>query len=145
MADNVAISAGVGTSIATDDISGVHYQKVKMAIGTTDRVHMLRPVTVTAATASTADVTVASSSGILFGWMASASTTLSTVRVDIRDSTSSSTGKIVSTVFLSTGAGAVRSQTVWFGPQGLLLASGIRLVRNSTALTNLAVYFVSPA
>lgn len=29
MADNVAITAGSGTSIATDDVSSVHYQKVK--------------------------------------------------------------------------------------------------------------------
>lgn len=30
MADNVAISQGTGTSIATDDVSTVHYQKVKI-------------------------------------------------------------------------------------------------------------------
>ncbi len=30
MADNVAITAGSGTSIATDDEAGVHYQKVKL-------------------------------------------------------------------------------------------------------------------
>ena len=33
MADNVAITAGSGTSIATDDIGGVQYQRVKVAIG----------------------------------------------------------------------------------------------------------------
>lgn len=33
MADNVAITAGTGTSIATDDIAGVHYQRVKLALG----------------------------------------------------------------------------------------------------------------
>lgn len=35
MADNVAITAGSGTTIATDDVSGVHYQKVKL-YGSTD-------------------------------------------------------------------------------------------------------------
>jgi hypothetical protein len=30
MADNVAITAGSGTSIATDDVSSVHFQKVKL-------------------------------------------------------------------------------------------------------------------
>lgn len=30
MADNVAITAGAGTSIATDDVGGAHYQKVKL-------------------------------------------------------------------------------------------------------------------
>jgi hypothetical protein len=36
MADNVAITAGSGTSIATDDVSGVHFQKVKLIDGTAD-------------------------------------------------------------------------------------------------------------
>ena len=31
MADNVAITAGSGTNIATDDVSGAHYQIVKLA------------------------------------------------------------------------------------------------------------------
>jgi hypothetical protein len=33
MADNIAITAGVGTTVATDDIGGVHYQRVKLGIG----------------------------------------------------------------------------------------------------------------
>lgn len=33
MADNVEITAGTGTDIATDDVAGVHYQKVKIALG----------------------------------------------------------------------------------------------------------------
>ena len=33
MADNVAITSGVGTSIAADDISGVMWQRVKVGIG----------------------------------------------------------------------------------------------------------------
>jgi len=33
MADNVAITAGSGTNIATDDIAGVQYQRVKLSIG----------------------------------------------------------------------------------------------------------------
>lgn len=33
MADNVAITAGAGTTIATEDISGVHHQKVKIEFG----------------------------------------------------------------------------------------------------------------
>ncbi len=36
MADNVAITAGSGTSIATDDVGGVHYQRVKLVDGTLD-------------------------------------------------------------------------------------------------------------
>jgi hypothetical protein len=33
MADNVAITAGAGTTVATDDIGGVHHQRVKMGWG----------------------------------------------------------------------------------------------------------------
>lgn len=33
MADNVAITAGSGTSIATDDVGGVQYQRVKIGLG----------------------------------------------------------------------------------------------------------------
>lgn len=41
MADNVAITAGSGTTIATDEISDVHYQRVKLvdgALGDTDAI-----------------------------------------------------------------------------------------------------------
>lgn len=34
MADNVPITAGSGTNVATDDVSGVHYQRVKLVDGT---------------------------------------------------------------------------------------------------------------
>lgn len=33
MADNVAITAGSGTSVATDEIGGVHHQRVKLGLG----------------------------------------------------------------------------------------------------------------
>ena len=33
MADNVAVTAGSGTTIATDEISGVQYQRVKVVVG----------------------------------------------------------------------------------------------------------------
>lgn len=33
MADNVAITAGTGTSIATDDVGGIQFQKVKIDVG----------------------------------------------------------------------------------------------------------------
>lgn len=33
MADNIAISAGTGTTVATDDIGGTHYQRVKLSLG----------------------------------------------------------------------------------------------------------------
>lgn len=36
MADNVAITAGTGTSVATDDVGGVHFQRMKLVDGTAD-------------------------------------------------------------------------------------------------------------
>lgn len=36
MADNVAITAGSGTSVATDDVAGIHFQRVKLVDGTAD-------------------------------------------------------------------------------------------------------------
>lgn len=36
MADNVPITAGSGTNIATDDVSGVHYQRNKLVVGVLD-------------------------------------------------------------------------------------------------------------
>jgi hypothetical protein len=36
LSDNVAITAGSGTSIATDDISGTHFQRVKLVSGVLD-------------------------------------------------------------------------------------------------------------
>lgn len=36
MADNVSWTAGSGTTVATDDVAGVHYQRVKLVDGTLD-------------------------------------------------------------------------------------------------------------
>lgn len=36
MVDNVAITAGTGTTVATDDVGGSHYQRVKISDGTAD-------------------------------------------------------------------------------------------------------------
>lgn len=36
MANNVPVTAGVGTTISTDEVSGVHYQRIKVVDGTED-------------------------------------------------------------------------------------------------------------
>jgi len=53
MADNVAVTAGTGTNIATDDISNTnnHYQRVKISDGTADSVVHLKIVAEDAASA----------------------------------------------------------------------------------------------
>lgn len=141
MADNVAITAGVGTSIATDDISGVQYQRVKLGLGGDGIFRELQPVTVTAATQGTGDVTIASSSAILFGVWA-CSTSGAAAEVFIRDSTTS-TGKVVwGAVF--DGSTGERNQSLWFGPQGLRLTNGIRVDRTA-GNSRLSLYYISPA
>lgn len=41
MSDNVNITSGAGTGIATDNVGGQHYQKMKVAIGTADSAVMI--------------------------------------------------------------------------------------------------------
>lgn len=69
MADNISVTAGTGTTVATDDIGGVHYQIVKQAYGALDAATLVSsaspfpvrepavaaPLTQTGATATTTD------------------------------------------------------------------------------------------
>lgn len=69
MADNVAITAGSGTSIATDDIGGVHHQKVKLEFGVADSATLVSatdplPVTVSNTNAN-GQATMANSSPVV--------------------------------------------------------------------------------
>lgn len=62
MADNVAITAGAGTSIATDDIAGVQWQRVKVgwgADGTAGDTSAANPLPVTAPAATRATHSIA--------------------------------------------------------------------------------------
>jgi hypothetical protein len=80
MADNVAITAGSGTSIATDDIAGVQYQRVKVtygADGSATDVSTASPLPVSAvelsvSTASPQNVAASASSTTLFASNSSA-------------------------------------------------------------------------
>lgn len=59
MADNVGINTGSGATVATDDVSGVHYQQVKIVDGTLDSTTALK-VNATNALAVEPFVTLAS-------------------------------------------------------------------------------------
>lgn len=145
MADNVAITAGSGTSIATDDISSVQYQRVKMGVGGDGKYSELQPVTNGGVSNSTTDTTVASSSGILFGVSFFSTEAAGVGRMFVMDSTSGSTGNRLAGVYMSTGAGAVRSDTVWFGPQGVKFTSGLRVVLPTTVTATVRTFYISPA
>lgn len=43
MADDVAITAGVGTTVATDEIAGRHHQIIKIAYGALDSASLVSP------------------------------------------------------------------------------------------------------
>lgn len=145
MADNVSYTAGSGTSIATDDISSVHYPRVKMGIGSDGKYSELQPATLGVVTASTVDATITGTSGILFGVTAYSTELLARAVVKIMDSTSGSTGNVITGFSLSTGQGAPRDDFRWFGPQGIKFNSGIRVVLPTTALTTVSVYYIAPA
>lgn len=148
MADNVSLTAGVGTSIATDDISSVHHQRVKLSLGADGKAKDLQPCTIGTVAASTVDSTIVGTSAILFGVSAwSTGSTASAVKVLIRDSTSGSTGNYLTAFWTSTaaagGAGQTAAEFRWFGPQGLDCASGIRVVIPTTEPASVSVYYMT--
>jgi len=139
---NVGYTPGAGKTIGTDSISSVEYQRVKTVIGATGKTSDMRAVTPGQSVASTAaGTTIASSSGILFG-IAYWSTATGAATMTLRDSTTSSTGNVLWGATLSTGVGT-RTYNEWFGPQGVKMASGLRVVRSGVK-TNVIVYYVSP-
>lgn len=148
MADNVAITAGVGTAIATDDISSVFYQRVKTGVGADGKYSELQPCLVGGIAGATADVTVVGTSAILFGvsWFSTEGPTAAVGSIYFRDSTSSSTGATLAGVSLSTGIGSARhndSGRAWFGPQGIRCDSGIRVVSNTTRTFHAKAFYIT--
>lgn len=75
MPDNVPITAGTGTDIATDEISSVHYQRVKLVDGTLDATTAIAAgngvhggaLRVTVASDSTGQVKLAAADGVDIG------------------------------------------------------------------------------
>lgn len=143
MADNVTYSAGVGTSIATDDLSGVHYQRIKVGIGADGKYKELQPLSVGGLASSTVDTTVVGTSAILFGVAFFTTEAAGTGPVHFSDSTSSSTGTTLCGFYLSTGNGRVRSGSAWFGPQGINCASGIRVVSGTTVALHAKAFYLA--
>ena len=61
MADNVAITAGSGTTIATDDISNVHFQRVKLVDGTLDSTAVIAGTAISGLRVQTAPLAILTS------------------------------------------------------------------------------------
>jgi len=136
MADNVPITAGSGTDIATDDVSGVHYQKVKLAYGAADAATLVEsaaplPVTVPAGASSIGKAEdVAHASGDV-GVMALA------VRDDTLDARSGTEGDYEP---LHTGAtGALWVEDVNAGA----IKTAVQAVANSTSSNKMQTDIVS--
>lgn len=140
MADNVAITAGAGTSIATDDISSVHYQRVKVTHGadgtandanaTTPLPTAVYPVTGTGLTvhrktsAASANATnVKASAGVLHKIIVTNSNT-SARYLKFYNSASAPTAGAGTPHFdlMIPGSGGVVAD---LGPQGLAFSAGI--------------------
>lgn len=81
MADNISVTAGSGTTVATDDVAGVHYQKVKLAIGAADAANLLA-VGAGVVDTGTPRITIASDDPVV-----SALSTLNTVAAAIQTAT----------------------------------------------------------
>jgi hypothetical protein len=110
MADNVAITAGSGTSVATDDVGGVHYQKVKVAIGAADTANLLA-VGAGAVDTGTPRVTIASDSPdvAILGAAADAASVSTTIKAALRGI---ATALGVTALDLGTGTGGSRTLRV---------------------------------
>lgn len=70
MADNVAFTPGSGATFATDDIGGVHHQKVKLEFGIADAATLVSandplPVTAPAAARTTHSIAAALQTGVI--------------------------------------------------------------------------------
>lgn len=120
----------------------MQYQRIKFGVGTDGKYNEMQPCTVGVVDASTTDSTIVSSSAILFGVSAwSTASTGGGAVVMIRDSTSGTTGNLITGFNLSSGAGALLADFRWFGPQGINMASGIRVMIPSTNFASVSVYY----
>lgn len=136
MADNVPITAGSGTIIAADDVSGVEYQRVKVTLGADGVAAADLQAVLTAAIASnTTDVAATGAAGTLFGYSIKEDASAA-ANIIIRDGTSNS-GTPVAYINLASNE-SVRD---WFGPQGIKITTGIWIDRVA-GTTTLTIWYV---
>lgn len=129
MADNIAYTAGSGTTIATDDVGSVHYQKVKVTVGGDGVVNFEMQSSLSTAIASTSSDAQVGSAGAktLMGFsFAETASAPGAAKLYIRDGTSSA-GAVVAVITL----GPSESVREWFGPTGIKISSGVWLDMSS--------------
>lgn len=101
MADNVNISAGTGTPIATDDVGGAHHQRVKIVVGADGVVKDVQPATVAAVASGTGDAQAVNAACTLMGWsFGESAATAAWAELYIRDGTTAA-GTIVAHITLN--------------------------------------------
>ena len=97
MADNG--TAASGPTVAWDDIGGVAFQRMKLAVGADGAAKDFQPATVVANAAGTGDAALVAAACTLLGWSV-AETGGSTAKLYLRDGTDA-TGTIVATFTLN--------------------------------------------
>jgi hypothetical protein len=101
MVDNVAVTPGSGATFATDDVGGIHHQRVKMSVGADGVAKDLQPATVVAVASDTADVQAVNAACTLLGWSFGESAgTAAVAELILRDGTDA-TGTIVAVISLN--------------------------------------------
>lgn len=101
MADNVQITAGSGTIIASDDVGGAQYQRMKLGVGSDGVAKDLQPATIVAVVSASTDVQAVGAACTLLGWSFGENAgTAAVAELYLRDGTSSA-GTIVAHITLN--------------------------------------------
>jgi len=128
MADDVTLP-GTGAVVATDDVGGAQFQRVKLTLGA-DGVNGgdLQAALVAAIAAGSSDVAATGAAGTLFGWTM-AETAGAAATAVVRDGASNAGGAIGYVNLASN-----ESVRDWFGPQGIKITTGVWLERVTGSL-----------
>src|SRR3990167_8609493 len=122
MADNLNIDSGSTLTVATDDISGVHYQRVKIAQGAdgsaTD-VSNAAPLNVAVASATLGTVTISGNVNVATATLGTVTVSLSSTKVTI-DNTPINVNVATATLGTVTVGGNINVATATLGTVSII-------------------------
>jgi hypothetical protein len=134
MADNLNVTAGTGTVVATDQVGSAHYQKVKLADGTPDSSTMIAASTGVSANA----LRVVLANDYPASWSATAAYANAQTAVELKASPGASASLYITDAVFSNGATAGTIKLLDSGPADRV--SVIYLAVNG----NIAMHFATP-